>query len=165
MLRRTQNEDMPGGQQASPRVPLRTSPKRSGSIRTETRVTSFEVLPAHADEPRKAIADFDKAIRRNRKHASYFYERGVALLETKNYDKAIDDFDVVIQQNPIDIEALKQRGRRGVPRKTTSRRSRISARRSVLILAIPGSGLIVAMPGNPRENMTMPSPTIAKPFV
>ena len=59
---------------------------------------------------RKAIVDFDKAIKLNPKLIDVYEERGIAKSELGDFEGAIVDFDKVITLNPKDAHAYKNRG-------------------------------------------------------
>ena len=59
----------------------------------------------------RALADYNEAIRRDPKSPLAFYGRGVLLASRKRaFDRAILDFDKVLELQPDNIEALIRRG-------------------------------------------------------
>jgi tetratricopeptide (TPR) repeat protein len=56
-------------------------------------------------EHARAIEDYSEAIKNNPDYPLAFNKRGWANLETGNYDKAIEDFEKVLQFNPNDAQS------------------------------------------------------------
>ena len=58
----------------------------------------------------KAIADYSKAIRLDRKYADAYHDRGLVYGNKGNHDKAIVDFSKAIRLNPEDADGFHDRG-------------------------------------------------------
>ncbi len=59
----------------------------------------------------RAIADYDAAIRANRRYLNALYNRGRAWLDRGEKDRAIADYDAALRVNPAHAAALGNRGR------------------------------------------------------
>ena len=58
----------------------------------------------------EAIDACGKAIGLDGKYADAYFWRGIALVATRQYDKALADFTQVIALSPTDVQALSNRG-------------------------------------------------------
>ena len=58
----------------------------------------------------KAISDYSKAIEINPNHGDYYFNRGNAEKDKKDFDAAINDFTKAVQLNSKDAESYKCRG-------------------------------------------------------
>jgi tetratricopeptide (TPR) repeat protein len=58
-----------------------------------------------------ALADLERAIRRDPKNADHFLARGILYLKLREPDRAIRDFDQAVAINPRNAAALKHRAR------------------------------------------------------
>ena len=67
-------------------------------------------LYQYGDQPVKAIADYDQAIRLNPENAVGYINRGVAYDDLGEYEQAIADYDQAIRLNPEDAVAYNNRG-------------------------------------------------------
>jgi tetratricopeptide (TPR) repeat protein len=56
------------------------------------------------------LADYDDAIRLNPNYIAAFYNRGLLFDEKKEYERAIDDFNVVLKIDPRNPLVLFRRG-------------------------------------------------------
>jgi len=63
------------------------------------------------DSSDAALADLDRAIRRDPKNADHFLARGLLYLKLSEPDRAIRDFDQAVALNPRNAAALKYRAR------------------------------------------------------
>ena len=61
-------------------------------------------------EPRRAIADYDQALRLDPEHANAYGNRGNAYLALGEYRRAIQDYDQVLRIDPGDARAYINRG-------------------------------------------------------
>lgn len=57
-----------------------------------------------------ALADYDQAIKLNPGRAELYYDRGTALAEAREFDKALTDFDEFIKRSPKEIKGYNGRG-------------------------------------------------------
>lgn len=57
-----------------------------------------------------ALADYDQAIKLNPGRAELYYDRGTALAEAREFDKALVDFDEFIKRSPKEIKGYNGRG-------------------------------------------------------
>ncbi len=62
------------------------------------------------DEPARALADYDQAIKLDPKNASAFYNRGNSYRAKGDHDRAIDDYNEAIGLDPNLAEAFYDRG-------------------------------------------------------
>ena len=83
-----------------------TSPKRSGSTRTQCAYRLRGRAWADKGEPDKAIADFSEAIRLDPKDADTFAQRGEAWRARGEPDKAFADYDQAIRLAPEEASPL-----------------------------------------------------------
>jgi len=75
---------------------------------------------------KKAIIDFSRAIKINKKDASSYYNRGISYTQKAELDKAIDDFTRAIEINPNFTTAYVNRGIAHVKNNSTIMLSMIS---------------------------------------
>ena len=82
-------------------------PRRPDALNLYRRGASLDAL----GQTDRALADYNEAIRRDPKSPLAFYGRGVLLASRKRaFERAILDFDKVLELQPDNIEALIRRG-------------------------------------------------------
>ena len=77
----------------------------------------------------KAIADYTTSIRLKPAYAKAYYNRGHAQYEKREYDKAIADYTEAIRLEPGYTPPTNSEASPGTRSATTTRRSRITAKR------------------------------------
>lgn len=84
----------------------------SPAMAAETKEALTEQCRKHTEKFKylEAIDACGKAIGLDGKYADAYFWRGVALVATRQYDRALADFTQVITLNPNDVQALSNRG-------------------------------------------------------
>lgn len=85
------------------------------------------------------LADYDKAISLSPGKADLYYDRGTALSEFYQYDKALVDFDEFIKRSPKDIRGYNGRGLAYFDRAKATRDKTMSGDKSKVDAAILAS--------------------------